>query len=282
MLDIKKLLAQKPDVRFELPTKALQLWQPELQAAASDDKDNTISILEPIGVDFWGEGVSAKRISAALRYIGAEKPVTVNINSPGGDIFEGLAIYSLLAEHRGEVTIKILGLAASAASVIAMAGDNVQIAKAGFYMIHNSWTLAAGDRHFLREAGDWLEPFDDAMAGVYEDRTGIKKSELASMMDSETWINGETSIERGFADEYLGSDPVVASSRSNDYAAATRKADIAMAKAGIPRSERRKILNEIKSSKHSAAGGGTHNAAATDTQNAVELKQPSLPQLIFE
>lgn len=282
MTDIQALLAKKPDVRFDLPSKALQRWEPDLQAAVSEDKDNTISILEVIGQDFWGEGVTAKRISAALRYIGAENPVTVNINSPGGDVFEGLAIYSLLAEHRGHVTVKILGLAASAASIIAMAGDTVQIAKAGFYMIHNSWILAAGNRHFLREMGDYLEPFDDAMAGIYEDRTGIKKAEIASMMDSETWINGESSVEQGFADEYLGSNSVVAVVQ-NDHAAAAalRKADMAMAKAGLPRTERRKLLNEIKSSTHNAAGGGTHNATATDTHDAIEINAEPLPQLKF-
>lgn len=275
------LAAQRPQIRFDLPSKALQRWQPELQAAAGDSSENTISILEPIGEDFWGDGVSAKRISAALRNIGTDNPVTVSINSPGGDVFEGLAIYSLLAEHRGPVTVKVLGLAASAASVIAMAGDTVQIAKAGFFMIHNSWTLAAGDRHFLREVGDWLEPFDDAMAGIYEERTGAAKSDLITMMDRESWINGEASITQGFADEYLGSDPVSASAGTDRaVVAAVRKMDIALAKAGMSRTERRSLINDFKSSTPGAAGGGTPGAATTNTPRAVVHAEP-LPSIQF-
>ncbi|MBN0106041.1 Clp protease ClpP, partial [Pseudomonas aeruginosa] len=92
---------------------------------------------EPIGYDWWtGEGVTAKRIAGALRAIGGDVDVTVNINSPGGDVFEGLAIYNLLREHKGKVTVRVLGLAASAASFIAMAADEVKIARAGFLMIH--------------------------------------------------------------------------------------------------------------------------------------------------
>ncbi len=89
------------------------------KAAATDD--NSISVFDVIGQDYWGEGVTAKRIAGALRAMnGAD--VTVNINSPGGDMFEGLAIYNLLREYEGRVTVKVLGIAASAASVIAMAG----------------------------------------------------------------------------------------------------------------------------------------------------------------
>ena len=208
-MNLEQLLASRPrNVRFEVPTKALKNWNPALAAAGDDE--NSISILEPIGFDPWtGDGVTAKRISAALRAIGPGNPVTVNINSPGGDVFEGLAIYSLLKEHKGDVTVNVLGLAASAASVIAMAGNTVRIAKAGFFMIHNTWTVVAGDRNFLAEIADWLQPFDDAMAGIYEDRTGDKKASLLKMMDAETWINGDSAISQGFADDYLASDAVV-------------------------------------------------------------------------
>ena len=123
-------VASRPGVRSDISAKALQRWSPEVRAAAEADSQATISVLDPIGADFWGDGVTAKRISAALRYVG-DVPVTVNINSPGGDYFEGLAIYNLLREHKGAVTVNILGIAASAASVIAMAGDEVRIARAG-------------------------------------------------------------------------------------------------------------------------------------------------------
>lgn len=113
---------------------AFDRWNPAIKA--SDENDNTIGIYDPIGYDYWDDsGVTAKRISAALRSLdGAD--VVVNINSPGGDVFEGLAIYNLLREYKGHVTVRVLGVAASAASFIAMAADEIQIARAGFFMIH--------------------------------------------------------------------------------------------------------------------------------------------------
>ncbi|EOG9562751.1 head maturation protease, ClpP-related [Salmonella enterica subsp. enterica serovar Newport] len=116
-------------------------WNGGIKAAATDD--NSISVFDVIGQDYWGEGVTAKRIAGALRAMnGAD--VTVNINSPGGDMFEGLAIYNLLREYQGKVTVKVLGIAASAASVIAMAGDDIQIGRGAFLMIHNCWVVAMG------------------------------------------------------------------------------------------------------------------------------------------
>src|SRR5690606_22249784 len=104
-------------LQWEEPDGALARWSPEIRAA----DDSGISILGHIGESFDGSGVTARRIAAALRSSG-EKDVTVAINSPGGDFFEGVAIYNLLREHKAKVTVKVMGLAASAASVIAMAG----------------------------------------------------------------------------------------------------------------------------------------------------------------
>src|SRR5690606_15957176 len=160
------------DVHSHISPRAMERWDPAIRAAAEEDDERTISMFDVIGQDFWtGEGVTTKRIAAALRNMGAG-PVTVNVNSPGGDMFEGLAIYNLLREHKGEVTVKVLGLAASAASVIAMAGDTVQVARAGFLMIHNAWVCACGNRHDMRDIADTLEPFDRAMADIYAARTG--------------------------------------------------------------------------------------------------------------
>ena len=122
-------------VRSEILPRALDRWNREVRSALTEDQeDRSISVYDVIGYDYWsGEGVTAKRVAGALRSLGAG-PVTVNINSPGGDMFEGLAIYNLLREHKGEVTVKVVGLAASAASIIAMAGDTVQIARAAFFL----------------------------------------------------------------------------------------------------------------------------------------------------
>lgn len=267
------------NVRFDISPKALQQWNPGVRAAAADD-NNDIGIFDVIGEDFWtGEGVTSKRVAAALRNIGPENDVTVNINSPGGDLFEGLAIYSLLKEHKGKVTVKVLSLAASAASIIAMAGDEIQIARAGFFMIHNAWTLAIGNRHDLRDLADFLEPLDRSMADVYSVRTEEPIETMQAMMDAESWIGGSDAVSDGFADSLLASDQIDAEANVSGTKVAAKKLDIALAKAGLSRADRRQLLNEYKSGMRNAAGPGMHNAADDDTHTAVAFDLEPLIKL---
>ncbi|KQR62651.1 head maturation protease, ClpP-related [Acidovorax sp. Leaf160] len=241
-------------VRSEILPRALDRWNPEVRAADKDE-ERTISIYDAIGYDPWtGEGVTAKRIASALRSLG-KGPVTVNLNSPGGDMFEGLAIYNLLREHEGEVNVKVLGLAASAGSVIAMAGDTVQIARSGFLMIHNAWVVAAGNRNDLREIAAWLEPFDAAMGDIYGARTGLESKAIAKLMDSESWIGGSAAIEQGFADELLASDQV-GKGQGSASASAVRRIEAGLRASGMPKSEAMRLISEIKSSAGDPAGGG--------------------------
>jgi ATP-dependent Clp protease protease subunit len=231
-------------VRSHVSPQALDRWNVEIRAAG-DESERTISVYDVIGQDFWtGEGVTAKRVASALRSMGAG-PVTVNVNSPGGDMFEGLAIYNLLREHKGEVTVKVLGVAASAASIIAMAGDTVQVARAGFLMIHNAWVLAVGNRHDLREMADFLEPFDRAMADVYAARTGQDQKAMAKMMDAESWIGGADAVERGFADELLPSDEI--GKGEAKASSAVRRLEAALRASGLPKSEAMRLISEFKS-----------------------------------
>jgi len=267
------------NVRFDISPKALQQWNPGVRAAAADD-NNDIGIFDVIGEDFWtGEGVTSKRVAAALRNIGPENDVTVNINSPGGDLFEGLAIYSLLKEHKGKVTVKVLSLAASAASIIAMAGDEIQIARAGFFMIHNAWTLAIGNRHDLRDLADFLEPLDRSMADVYSVRTEEPIETMQAMMDAESWIGGSDAVSEGFADSLLASDQIDAEANVSGTKVAAKKLDIALAKAGLSRADRRQLLNEYKSGMRNAAGPGMHNAAGDDMHTAVAFDLEPLIKL---
>jgi ATP-dependent Clp protease protease subunit len=250
------------DLRTVITPKALERWRPEVKAADSGDDPATISILDVIGQDWMGNGVTASRISAILRNIG-KRDVVVNVNSPGGDYFEGLAIYNLLREHPAKVTVKILGVAASAASVIAMAGDEVQIARAGFLMIHNTWIVAMGDRNALREAADWLEPFDQVAVDIYAARTGLEPKSVAKMLDRETWIGGTEAVDKHFADGFLPADAVTetAKAAAGQALKAEFRIDEILARAGVPRSERRNLVAAMK--------GGTRDAAATDTPSAV-------------
>ncbi|MFJ7884595.1 head maturation protease, ClpP-related [Pseudomonas sp. NPDC096917] len=256
-------------VSFDLMPQAMERWNADIQAAAEDDK-NTISILDAIGFDPWsGEGVTAKRISAALRSM-AGADVTVNVNSPGGDMFEGLAIYNILREYKGHVTIKVLGLAASAASIIAMAGDEIQVARSGFLMVHNGWTISAGNRHQFREVADMMEPFDAAMGDIYSARTGGDLKAMQKLMDAETWIGGSAAVEQGFADSLLESDSIKEGTKAQVGLIAARKLDLILAKQGMPRSERRSLIQEIKSGTPCAAGPGTQDAA----ENLANLAEP--------
>ncbi len=224
---------------------ALARWKPGVRAATETD-DAVISIYDVIGEDFWtGEGVTSKRVSAALRKIGG-RDVTVNINSPGGDFFEGVGIYSLLRDHPHKVTVKVMGLAASAASVIAMAGDEVQISDAGFLMVHNAWAIALGNRHDMRAAADTLEPFDEAMADLYAARAGVGKTEAAAWMDAETWFNAGRAIGAGLADGLLPSTEIAESEDGQARAmAAARRVEASLARQGMPRSERRALIGEL-------------------------------------
>lgn len=255
-------------IGFEIPDQVLARWQPGIQAKGDSDDDNTISMYDPIGENFFGEGVTAKRISAALRRIG-NRDVIVNLNSPGGDVFEGIAIYNLLREHQGEVTVRVLGMAASAASVIAMAGDTVEISRAGFLMVHNVWMVAIGNRNDLRDAADVLEPIDRALAEVYAAKTGMDAKSVAKLMDKETWIGGTDAVEQGFADDLLPADQVEEHDKDSTPANAIRRIDLVLAKQGMPRSERKALLNQLTGTPGAAGQqAGTPGAATEPTPGA--------------
>ncbi|MCK1969195.1 Clp protease ClpP [Franconibacter sp. IITDAS19] len=256
---------EKPD----LPAAAMERWNGGIRAAR--DGDNSISIFDVIGADYWGDGVTASRIAGALRSLnGAD--VTVNINSPGGDMFEGLAIYNLLREYEGKVTVKVLGLAASAASIIAMAGDDVQIGRGAFLMIHNCWVYAMGNRHDLAQIAADMAPFDKAMSDIYQARSGLDAETVDRMMDGETYIGGSEAVEKGFADSLLSADEIADDDESP--AAALRKLDALLAKANTPRSERRKLLKALSGSTPGAAAkpDGTPSAATIHKETIDRLE----------
>lgn len=266
--------------RCELSPRALEKWNPALKAAVENTAD-TITIYGLIGEDWFGEGVTVKRIDAALRAIG-DKPVTVYINSPGGDMFEGIAIYNRLREHSQKVTTKVLGLAASAASVIYLAGADRQVASSAFLMIHNCWTWLAGNRHYLRGVADDLQEFDAAMADLYAETSGQPVEDMAELMDDETFIRGKRAVELGLATGLLTASEVVEREDPEAKQSSALKAmDMALAKAGMTRSERRELFATFKSSTPSAAGGDTLRAVPTDTPRAVALNLEPLPKITF-
>jgi ATP-dependent protease ClpP protease subunit len=233
-----------PKIKWETPASALARWNPDIIAKATPD-ESTINIYSTIGEYGDGSGMTPKIVSAILRKAeGAD--VSVNINSPGGDFFDGLAINTMLTEYDGKVNVRVLGMAASAASLVALAGDTISIAPAGFFMIHNAWSVAIGNRHDMMAVASMLEQFDQSMVDLYAASTGMDKKTIAKLLDAESWISGQDAVDQGFATALLGEDQVrLEDSAKNEYNAALRKVDVALAKAGMPRSERRDLIKEM-------------------------------------
>jgi ATP-dependent Clp protease protease subunit len=237
--------------QFDLRQDALDAWEPNVRAAAGDDAA-TISMYAPIGQTWDGEGVTARRIGAALRSIG-DKDVVVNLNSPGGDFFEGVAIYNLLRNHSAKVTINVMGIAASAASVIAMAGDEIYMGEGTHLMIHNAWVVAAGNRHDMAEAAAYLEPFDNAMRDLYAARTGVDGKAIAKMMDDETYINASDAVAKGFATGKLDRAAVTKDTKATQQMKVLATVESSLAKSGLSRAARRETLNALFNGKPGAA-----------------------------
>ncbi|MFN3930832.1 MAG: head maturation protease, ClpP-related [Brevundimonas sp.] len=225
--------------------------------------DNVITMFDSVGEDPWtGGGITAKKVAAQLRAIGG--PVEIQLNSPGGDMFEGIAIYNVLREHPHPVTIKVMGVAASAASIIAMAGDHVEIGASSFLMIHNCWIMAVGNRNALREAAEWLEPFDAAMTSVYAQRTGLAADVITKMLDDETWLSGSIAIEKGFANALLPADQITVDEaiRSEDRRVnELRGMERSLIKAGLSRDDARDRVDSIRGKRDAASDTGERDAA---------------------
>lgn len=244
---------QRANVSARTPEAVFDRWDAGIRMADAVG-DDVISVFDTIGEDWWtGGGFTLRRLDAALRSIG-RRDFEVHINSPGGDMFEGVAIYNKIRDHADghglKVKVKIVGLAASAASVIAMAGDEIEIASSGFIMIHNCWTIAMGNRNEFAEMAATMEKFDASMAGVYEARTGHSADEIAAWMDAETWFSGQEAVEASFATALLPVDRVVsdpASASKAGAAKAERQMERALRMAGASAKEAKATISEFKS-----------------------------------
>lgn len=160
--------------------------------------------------DFWEitNYCSPNQIEQALQNAN-HQPVTVEIASNGGDVFAGSEIYSLLKGYDNDVTVNIVGLAASAASVIAMAGNTVKIAPTAQIMIHKAWTDLQGNADDLEHQANVLSSIDQSIANAYVNKTGMNQDELLQMMSNETWLTAKDAVDKGFADEIMFQDEQV-------------------------------------------------------------------------
>lgn len=162
---------------------------------AADAPAAEISIHDEIGA--WG--ISAKDFLGQLKNIPAGRPLTLSLHSPGGEVFDGLAIYHAL-KARGNVNVRIEGLAASMASVIAMAGTRIEMPRNAYLMIHNPSGFAMGESSDMRQLADLLDKLKGSLIAAYRDRTKKSDEDLTAMMDAETWLTGEEAVAQGFAD----------------------------------------------------------------------------------
>jgi ATP-dependent protease ClpP protease subunit len=165
---------------------------------AKGQESAEVQIYEDVGAGWFG-GVTAKDFSADLKAAGAVQNIDVRIASYGGDVNDGLAIYRMLADHKARITVHIDGVAASIASVIAMAGDEIIIAEAGSMMIHEGWTIAAGHAEDLRKIADHLEKSSNQIADIYAARTKRPMAEIKDWMAATTWFYGQEAVDAGFA-----------------------------------------------------------------------------------
>lgn len=158
-------------------------------------EEATIYVYDEISA--WG--ISANQFVKDLGEVAA-KSINLKINSPGGNVFDGITIYNALRDHSAKVNVHVDGLAASIASVIAMAGDTIHMAKNSFMMIHNAWALAIGNATDMAKMADTLEKIDTTLVKTYQDRTGQTQKNIRQMMADETWMNADEAKANGFAD----------------------------------------------------------------------------------
>ncbi len=171
---------------------------------AAEKPVRTIYLEGYIAESSWfDDDVTPKQFKADLYEGGGMDDIVVKIHSPGGDSFAAAQIYNLLKEYPGRVSVQIDGLAASAASVIAMAGDEVLVSPVSVLMIHNPAMLVAGEASDLEVGINLLNEVKESIMNAYERKTGLSRQEISRMMDGETWMSAQKAIELNFADGFL-------------------------------------------------------------------------------
>ena len=174
----------------------------EWKNQADEGSERVLELYGTIAETSWfDDDVTPKMFHDEL--FAGKGPVTVWLNSPGGDCIAASQIYTMLMDYQDDVTIKIDGIAASAASVIAMAGTKVLMAPTALMMIHNPMTVAFGDTAEMQKAIDMLDEVKESIVNAYEIKTGMSRAKISHLMDSETWMNANRAIELGFADDIL-------------------------------------------------------------------------------
>jgi len=198
--------------------KQKKFWNWKNQADANPSEERVLELYGTIAEESWFDDDVTPQMFRDELFAG-NGPVTIWINSPGGDCIAASQIYSMLMDYKGNVTVKIDGIAASAASVIAMAGTKVLMAPTALLMIHNPATAAFGDHVDMQKAIEMLDEVKESIINAYEIKTGLSHTQLSHMMDETTWMNAKKAIELGFADDLLTDEKLTASSEAYAFSA---------------------------------------------------------------
>jgi len=208
----------------------------------------TLYIYDAIG--FFG--IEAEQLVQEIDQLDASE-ITLRINSPGGDVFDGVAIYNALKRHPATVHAKVDGLAASMASLIALAGDDVEIAEGAFFMIHKPWSMVLGDANEMRAEADLLDKIEATALSVYAKRSNMGEGEIRAAMEAETWYTAGEAVAAGFADTVAGGNDdekmqfdltvfACAPSEGNERAVTIRQAEAALRDAGFSREQAKAVV----------------------------------------
>lgn len=174
----------------------------EIRAAGG--KSAELNLYGPISSKSWyGDEVTPKQLTSDLKALGDISSITVRINSGGGDVFAGIAIYNILKSHKAKVATRVEGLAASAASIIAMAGDEILMPTGSMMMVHNPSTYAGGQAKDFREVANMLDKVRENLIDIYVEKTGLSRSTIGKQLDDETWLSADEAVTHGYATKTL-------------------------------------------------------------------------------
>lgn len=230
------------------------------QMKATSETSADIYIHDEIGM--WG--VSAKRFTEDLISLGNISHINLHIHSPGGEVFEGIAIYNQLKNHNATITVYIDGLAASMASVIAMVGDEVKMPKNAMMMIHKPWGVSWGDANDMRDYADLLDKVENVLIPAYMEKTGKTKEEIEAMLGEETWLTAEECVEHGFANTVI--EPVKAMASLSSKRIEEFKS--------MPKSLQNTLKNSLANPRNTTTSNAPAIEPAPQSQNPTNTQQP--------
>jgi ATP-dependent Clp protease protease subunit len=202
-MDLKKLMSHR---RLEVQAKSVSTAE--------------ITLYGDIGPSFWGDSITATQFDKIIKDLSPSiNQINLRINSPGGDVFEGITMYNRLKQHKAKVTTYVDGIAGSIASIIALAGDEIVMGEGSMFFIHKPWTFAMGNAQELEETINRLDDVEEQLVGIYQRKTKLDRAEIKKMMAENTWLDAGQSLDKNFATKILeGSESLaIAASLKNAY-----------------------------------------------------------------